>query len=154
PRFFAELDDRVIEVCVQPIHAAGDQGARNNPLAWLLATRPWDQAQLATLAALTGGKVSLEAPSVTLTAPTTLSEIVLLRPLRDWQDHTVRLLRLEYQTPELGRMVESDAGRSAVFVAFGLLVLVAMWLALRAWVLRPLSLVSHSLAQGDAAPVR
>src|SRR6185369_14703055 len=71
----------------------------------------------------------------------------------DWQGYPLHLLRLDYAAPELDRLGESNNVQVGVFVAFGLLVLVAMWLALQAWVLRPLGLISASLKQADPAVI-
>ncbi len=152
PRFFAETADALIEVCVRRLHAT-TAAADATGAPWLVVTRVWDAAQLELLAGLTGSVVSLAAPSTTapLLAP---GEIVLLRPLSDWQGHPLRLLRVDYQAPEIDRLGESNGTQVMVFVVFGLLVLVAMWLALQAWVLRPLGLISASLKQDDRAVIR
>jgi signal transduction histidine kinase len=42
--------------------------------------------------------------------------------------------------------VQADWRQARVFFAFGLLLIVAMWLALQAWILRPLSRIGDSLA--------
>src|SRR6185369_17286381 len=128
----------------------GDTSGNTAP--WLLATRVWDQTQLEALAGLTGSTVSLVAPSAT-TPPAGPEKITLLRPLSDWQGYPLHLLRLDYAAPELDRLGESNNVQVGVFVAFGLLVLVAMWLALQAWVLRPLGLISASLKQADPAVI-
>jgi signal transduction histidine kinase len=149
PRFFAERAGALIEISVRRLVGPGPEGER---APWLLASRVWDQGLLDLLAELTGSEVSLVAPSVT-NAPATDGEIVLLRPLADWQGHPLRLLQIRYHAPALEREGASNRLQVAVVIGFGLLVLVAMWLALQAWVLRPLGLISASLRQEDRAVI-
>lgn len=151
PRFFAETADTLLEVCVRRLPAPAHD-ANNHPAPWLLATRIWDKSQLDLLSELTGSAVSLVAPSAT-TPPPAANEIVLLRPLPDWQGHPLRLLRVDYHGPELDRLRQTNRTQVAVFVVFGLLVLVAMWRALQHWVLRPLGLISTSLRQQDVTAI-
>ncbi len=151
PRFFAEASDQLIEICVRRLRAPVDPAGAGGT-AWLLLSRAWNQSHLATLAATTGGTVSIVAPSATAQS-SRATEIILLRPLADWQGHALRLLRVDYQAPELARMARDNRSQATVFVVFGLLILVALWLALQAWVLRPLGLIGASLAQENRAVI-
>jgi signal transduction histidine kinase len=152
PRFFVEAANALLEVCVRRLHPPAErEGPSGAP--WLLVTRVWDQNQIDTLAGLTGSAVALVPASTTLPASGP-GRIVLLRPLADWQGYPLRLLRLDYQAPELERLGTTNGVQVGVFVIFGLLVLVAMWLALQAWVLRPLGLISSSLKSEDGAAIQ
>ena len=152
PRFFVEAAGALREVCVRRLHPPADRAGPNGA-PWLLAMRAWDQNQIDTLAGLTGSTVSLVPASSTIPTSTP-GKIVLLRPLSDWQGYPLHLLRLDYQAPELERLGNTNGVQVGVFVIFGLLVLVAMWLALQAWVLRPLGLISSSLKSEDGAAIQ
>ncbi len=149
PRFFAEAGGQLLEVCIRRLPAAGS-AARG----WLMVARHWDEAQLKTLAALTDSRATLAPPQNSAAIPQGPATITLLRPLNDWQGHPVQTLRLDYEAPELSRMLQTDSHQAEIFIAFGLLVTAALGLALQGWVLRPLARIRDSLASGDTAPIR
>ncbi len=144
PRFFAEPPDGLLEVCVRRLQMPGK--ARRD---WLVVARRWDGNQLRTLADLTESAVSLEPPEAITQPPAADSHIVLLRPLVDPKGHPVRTLRVEYNASSLKQAVQTDWQQALVFLSFGLLVLVSVAFSLQAWVLRPLSDISTSLARHD-----
>lgn len=149
PHFFAEADGELMEISLRrlPQTAAGGAG-------WLMIARRWDDTWLRALGDLTDSAISL-VPLSERTAPAESgNKIVLLRPLTDWRGHPLQMLRLDYQAPELSRLLQTDSRQSHVFVVFGVLLVVAFGLALQAWVLRPLKHIGESLASGDPAPMR
>jgi signal transduction histidine kinase len=149
PRFFDRADGTLTEFCVRRL-TARPPGAAD----WLVAARKWDDAQLRALAELADSQVTLGGPEETSHAATTPDTLVIVRTLPDWQGHPLQTLRLEYRAPELNRAVQADWRQTELFVAFGLLLIVAVGLALNAWVLRPLGLVGEALAHGSPVPVQ
>lgn len=137
PRFFADTPAGLMEVAARRITGTSE---------WVAVARGWDESQLQTLAELTESRVSLH-PAIELAQPPPGDlRVVLQRPLSDWQGHTVRVLRLEHTAEEIEQAIRTDWHEVQVFLAFGLLVLVAVGLALNGWVLRPLNLITQSLA--------
>jgi len=147
-RFFARDAVGLIEVAVRRL-AAANRGERD----WLMATRRWDPAQLRALAALTDGSVTLAGPGE-IADPPTGADVVVTRPLADWQGHPLQTLVVTHHAAEIDRAVSDDWRQAGIFTAFGLLVLTALGLAVHQWVLRPLDRIGASLARNDPAPVQ
>lgn len=145
-RFFTEMRGAIAEICIRRLPPLGGRDRD-----WLVVMRRWDDAWLRTLGNLTDSATSLVAPTGSATAATAGTKIVLLRPLPDWQGRPLRLLRIDYDSPELNRLLQTDSRQARIFVVFGLLLTVALGLALNAWVLRPLASIGESLARGDPA---
>lgn len=153
--FFAEHHEDVIEVRGAPIQPSKDTTRSSTPVGWLLVARQWDAAHLRTLANLTECETHLTGPNDTVTpAPAAEAGIELIRPLIDWQGHTLRLLHLRRAVPEVTQMLYADAFEARIFVGFGLLVIVSLGLSLHRWVLQPLGWIGESLARGDTGPIR
>ena len=142
PRFFSESAGELIEVSVRRIQVA----ARPRGAEWIVAARRWDDAQLHALAGLTEARVSLRPAHENAQVPVGDAPIVLVRPLNDWRGHPLRVLRVEAQSTEIDQAIRADWRQVLIFVAFGLLVIGAMALALQQWVLHPLRHIGHSLA--------
>jgi signal transduction histidine kinase len=145
PHFYADQNSGLVELSVRRLPGSGG----GNPARWLVLARMWDDAHLRTLASLTESKISLLPPAQNSRAAARSSDVVVLRPLNDWRGREVRVLRVEHAETELANMVQADARSVQIFIAFGLLVLTAVGLALQLWVLRPLKRISESLARKD-----
>jgi signal transduction histidine kinase len=138
PRFFVAAGADLLEICGRRLQAPGVQDR-------LFVARRWDADRLRAIAELTEATVKLTGPEEVAQPPRQATEIVLLRPLADWRGHALRTLRVDYQAPELARAVSSDWRQAQVLILYGVLLITAVGLALRTWVLRPLRLVSESL---------
>lgn len=147
-RFFAESAVGLLEICVRRL-VTKDPELRE----WVVVARLWDEAQQRALAQLTESVVEIGGPAEINQPVVADSHIVLLRTLADWQGQALRTLKVAYDATGLGRTVQTDWEQGLIFLAFGLLVLVAVALALQDWVLRPLSQIGESLAQNDAKRV-
>ncbi|MBL9189750.1 MAG: hypothetical protein JNK23_19875 [Opitutaceae bacterium] len=146
PRFFAEAGGELLELCARPIRATGSGH-------WLLAARRWDESLVQSLAALTESTVTLRPAHEAAHTPENNQNLVLLRPLADASGRTLRVLRIDYQLPGLEDAIGNDWNQTLLFVAFGLLLLASVALALRRWVLRPLAAIGESLAAGHGTAV-
>jgi signal transduction histidine kinase len=145
PRFFVDLPrEGLFEVCIRRL-----QPARPDNAEWLIAARRWDETQLRALESLTEARVSLRGAHENVQAPADEDRIELLRPLNDWRGHAIRTLRVEARATEVGNAIQADWRQVQVFVAFGLLVIAAMALALHQWVASPLNRIGASLATGN-----
>jgi signal transduction histidine kinase len=115
---------------------------------WLAVARRWNDARLEQLAALADCTVRLAAPSPdAATAPGEWR-----RTLADVNGRTVREIIFTPRTavPATGSVFTWPL--VLLCAAFGSLLLVAVWLAVSRWVLRPLGLIAGSLR--EAAPER
>jgi signal transduction histidine kinase len=139
PQFFVESDGRLDEIAIRRLANPVDGD-------WIIVARAWDEPHLRGLAAVTESDVSLRGIEEASEAPHAGSAIVLSRTLADWRDHPLRQLRLEYRATEMEQAAEPDWRLARVFFSFGLLLLVAVWLAIQAWVTRPLARIRESLA--------
>ncbi len=148
PRFFALDGPSVLEICVRARPATDAL-----PRLWIAAARPWDEAHLRTLRELTESRVSLAAPHDLAAPPEAAGDIVLSRPLPDWQGHPLRTLRIASSAPDITRAAALDGHRSRVLLGFGALLLLALGLALHRWVLHPLRTIERSLGRQDPHPV-
>lgn len=142
-RFFSESDAGLLELAVAPVVL--EPGA--SPWGWLLAARRWDDAHLRVLGSLTEGRVTLDLHP----AATPASDHVHVRLLPDWQGRPLRSLQVSY--PPASAMAGLGGTDLAVFLAFGLLLMAGLGLALHRWVLQPLGRIGASLAAGGPAPL-
>lgn len=137
----------LLEICAQSLQSAPTA----NPAGWVLAARRWDTGYIQLLANLTEGHVTLELPGISTALPAGFA--VHRRALRDWQGRPVRWLQVAYPEPITPRWFEIHAPETTLFLSFGLLVVVALALSLRHWVLQPLQHIGASLAHGEIAPI-
>jgi signal transduction histidine kinase len=148
PHFYAEQNGELVELSIRRLVAT----ANGNQNGWLMLGRRWDEGHLQTLAGLTESKISLVSASANSRPDNTAAGVVVvLRPLADWRGHEIRVLRVEHTESDLAEMTQADARTVRVFIAFGLLVMTAVGIALQVWVLRPLKRISESLAQKNPA---
>ena len=148
PRFFAEQGGELFEVCLRRIPGGSDR-------PWLLLAHRWDENHLAALSGLTESTVTLAPARATAHAPSaTRGNLVLLRPLNDWQGNPLRVLRLEYADPAEDSLLQAHSWQLWLFILFGLLVLAALGLGLQRWVLRPLRQISDSLAHDETSSIQ
>jgi signal transduction histidine kinase len=145
PRFFAEADGQLLEICARPLRPGGERH-------WLLLARRWDESLARALSALTESTVTLRPAHELARPPEAESNLVLLRPLADSAGRPLRTLRLDHALAEAERALETDWRQTLMFIVFGLLVLLAVTLALQAWVLRPLTVIGEGLASPTGAP--
>jgi signal transduction histidine kinase len=59
-----------------------------------------------------------------------------------------------FPAPDFTETLARDTLAAYLFVAFGLLVVIALWLGVRRWVLQPLDRISTSLGTGDLGPLQ
>jgi hypothetical protein len=94
PRFFVEHGGALLELSIRRVQAAIDASR-----PWIVLARKWDAAMLTTLANLTESTLSLRSSEALALTPELSGDLVLLRPLHDWQGRTIRVLRLDYAVP-------------------------------------------------------
>jgi signal transduction histidine kinase len=139
PRFFVEHEGRLHEIGIRRLANPVDGD-------WVVVARVWDEPHLRGLAAATESDVSLRGIAEATEGTHAGSRIVLSRTLADWRGHPLRQLRLENRAMEIEQAVEPDWRLARFFFAFGLLLIAAAWLAIQAWVTRPLARIGDSLA--------
>jgi len=150
PHFFLEHGSDLLEVRGAPI---SPDGATNRPLpGWLLVARRWDEAYLKNLADLTESTVSLATPDDPTPSPAD-PHLILHHSLDDWHGRPLRILTIDHDASDLREVQAPAAFQARIFVAFGLLVIAALGLALQGWVLRPLNWITDSLKRGDTTPI-
>jgi signal transduction histidine kinase len=152
---FAEHHGSVIEIRGAPIQPSEDTQRKAPAAGWLIVARRWDESYLRTLTSLTACDVQLRRPGEpALQQPESKTHVSLIRPLKDGNGTTIRLLHLHRNLPEIAQMVQSEAYEARTFVAFGLLVIVSLALGLQRWVLQPLGRIGESLSTGSPAAIQ
>jgi signal transduction histidine kinase len=143
-RFFRVVDNRLLEIFVQRLGVVTDPAT-----GWLVLAQPWSDVYLAKLGAVLESSVELLSAENGGALSNRPEGTGVLRPLLDETGQAIRFLRLEYVDREPSHTLQTHSRVIAVFVVFGLLIVVALALALQQWVLRPLDRISASLAQSD-----
>jgi signal transduction histidine kinase len=124
------------------------------PAGWLVVARRWDDAQLLTLANLTESEVQWAPPGAPAAEPRSAADLVTLRrTLADWRGRPVRTRLVTHRVPEFEVLRDTVVLQTGTVLVFGLVLVVALAVALHAWVLRPLRGVRESLARGDPGPL-
>jgi signal transduction histidine kinase len=145
--FFAEDAHGIWQVSGAPVPISPDTHG------WLLAARRWDEMQVTHLGQVSDSQVHLLSPD-TAGAEADDKVVRFLRPLNDWQGKPLRLLSMEQILP--GALVSSidwDGYVIKLFISFGALLVVALALCVRVWILNPLNSIGESLARHDPAPI-
>lgn len=141
--FFAESRSGLLEVWRLPIKPPG----KVTPAGWLVMARLWDARHLADLGRLSESELVL-APA-DQPAPAGDNEHVLRVPLLGADGRPVRHLIARQRLPDFSENLARDTVAAYLFTAFGVLLVVSLWLAVRQWVLRPLDRISESLARDN-----
>lgn len=150
--FFAENSAGLWQYCVSNV-AAPAGSAPDVVRGWLVAARRWDGTQMAHLARLTDSQVRFTDVNSSAIAAGDDARLILNRPLNDARGRAVRVLQLEQNTSDLSAVVQWENHVTWLFVGFGLLLLVALALCIRVWVLQPLHRISESLAKQNAIAI-
>jgi signal transduction histidine kinase len=145
--FFAESRDGLLEVWVNVVTDAGP-GHRG----WLLVAKLWGQQHLATLGRLAEARIQLGPPVPSPTRDRPRAQLLI--PLPDFHALPIRQLMVGFPAPDFTETLARDTLAAYLFVAFGLLVVIALWLGVRRWVLQPLDRISTSLGTGDLGPLQ
>lgn len=140
--YFYESRDGLLEIWSHPVTAA--PGAP--PAGVLLVSRLWDSAYVDTLSRLSTSALQLQPAGTTAGHADPGTRRL---PLTGPDGAVVRQLQLRPSLPQPGDFFTGGAATARVFVAFGLLLLLAVWLGLRRWVVQPLNAISASLQYGN-----
>ncbi|HLP26203.1 MAG TPA: sensor histidine kinase [Acidobacteriota bacterium] len=111
------------------------------------------EAWLAHLAAITDADTRLEEPRVMFGETAPARTLQVRRLLTDLEARPLRQLVLERPWPTDAEPAFATWRIALLFVAFGVLLVVALGLAVRRWVLLPLQLIGDSLRQKDPATI-
>lgn len=147
--FFAESRDGLLEVWSASIIPSGPDAA---PVGRLLISRLWSNRHLATLGHLSEADLVLapvEPPGV---SPETGNAIRL--PLPGADGRPLRHLVMRLPLADFSETVARDTLAAYLFIIFGVFVVLALWLAVRRWVLQPLDFIGESLARDNPASIR
>jgi len=140
--FFVESRDGPLEIWCVPIQPAGNSGTARH--GYLAVAGLWNSQRLTTLSRVADAELVLAPPD----QPVDPLHVIALP---DMTGKPLRHLAMRQPEPDFRESVARDAVAAYLFVAFGLLVVVSLWLAVRQWILRPLDLIGQSLAQANPA---
>ncbi|MDB6114110.1 MAG: Signal transduction histidine kinase [Lacunisphaera sp.] len=147
--YFTEGRDGLLEVWAEP---AGASAAAGEPWGWLLVAKAWNPRFLSTLSRLTEYNLQLAPASVPVAEELKPAHLLLALPGPDGAP--VRQLQAGLPATDFAQTLAGDTLAVRLLLAFGLLVIVTVWLGIRQWVLRPLGQISDSLAREDVAVIR
>lgn len=147
--FFAESRDGLLEVWQHPIASPSSGSA---PGGWLLLARLWGGKHLAALGQLSEAELLL-VPADQPPAKEIVGREIRL-PLPGYDGRPVRQLVVRQALTDFSVTLARDTWVAYLFLGFGILVVLALWLAVRQWVLRPLDHIGESLRRNDPALIR
>lgn len=142
--FFAESRDGLLEIWQKSIALPASGSAS---VGWLMLARLWNASHLAALGQSSEAELLLVPADQPPTAESSTREIRL--PLPDFEGRPVRHLVVRQALPDFAATLARDTRAAYLFLAFGVLVVLALWLAVRQWVLRPLDRIGESLRRND-----
>lgn len=143
--FFSDSRDGPLEVWCVPIDPSPGLGV--NPQGYLVVSKLWNASHLALLS-------RVAEMDLLLAPPDQQSDPLGRLTLPDADGKPLLHLVMRQPEPDFRESVARDAVAAYLFIAFGLLVVVSLWLAVRRWILRPLDLIGRSLAQGNPESIR
>jgi signal transduction histidine kinase len=132
--FFSESRDGLLEVDARRV---GDLG-------WLVIARAWNGSFVETLGHLTDSAIRIAPAGGSVVSD---DGPLLRRPLRGADARPLRTLEARFPDPAPDKSLWPDLFAVQLFIAFGLLLVAAVWLSLRAWVIGPLDAIEASLLQ-------
>lgn len=145
--FFAQSRDGLLEIWQHQVAPEGTE-----PRGRLLVAKLWSPRYLATLSRLVEARIQLGPP---LPVPATgRPNTRLMIPLKDLHGTTLQQLVVWFPPPDFAETLARDTLAANLFVAFGLLVVTALWLGVRRWVLNPLDQITESLAREDTTLIQ
>jgi signal transduction histidine kinase len=147
--FFAESRDGLLEVWCVPIQPENREAVLQGHL---VVARLWHAGYLAQLAQLTDANLVLAPINAPPLLHSTFEQLDLA--LRGADGKPVRVLQARYPDPDFSATLAQDTTAVRLLVGFGLLVVVALWLAVRRWILRPLDCIGESLARDNPACIQ
>lgn len=147
--FFSESPAGLLEIWAQPIVASSSASASHG---WLLIARLWDPAHLQHLGQLGEAELTLGPAEGPGSSAENSHEIH--RPLPGADGRPVRHLLMRVRPNDLSGVLARDTVAAYLFLGFGVLVVLALWLAVRRWVIRPLDSIGESLAQDNPAAIQ
>jgi signal transduction histidine kinase len=142
--FFAESREGLLEVWSE---ALTPDTSPQRVDGYLLVARLWNDDHLASLGKLAELDLFLTPADQLHDEPAPLA-------LRDANGRPLRHLVMRQRETSFREGLARDAAAGYLFVSFGLLMVTALWLAVRVWILRPLDQIGQSLAQNNPAPIR
>lgn len=152
--FYFLADDVLYELRGAAIVPSDDVQRAQTPHGYLLVARRWDDAHLAMLAKLCEGSVEITS-YIQRPGPVVVDrQIHLHRNLPDYLGQPLRILHINYNSSELLRISETDNWEAGIFMVFGVTTIVMVSFCVWRWVLRPLALISESLATGSLIPIQ
>ncbi len=147
--FFTESRDGLLEIWQSPIVSPDSE---KSPAGSLLLARLWNAAHLGTLGQLSDAELLLVPADQPSGPEGTVRETRLSLP--DAEGRPVRQLVVRQALPDFTTTLTRDTFAAYLFLAFGILVVLALWLAVRQWVLRPLDRIGESLRRNDPALIQ
>ncbi len=144
--FFTDSRDGLLEVWAEPV---GQIGAGSTGQGWLLVSRLWNNQYLSRLGRLVDARLQLVPAGGTPLTPPTQAQMLL--PFVNIEHQPLQQLQVQFAAPDFSDVLAADTLAARLFVIFGLLLIIGVWLSLQQWVLRPLGLITRSLAQGNTA---
>ncbi|HEX2101059.1 MAG TPA: CHASE4 domain-containing protein, partial [Candidatus Synoicihabitans sp.] len=153
PWFFHESNAGLLEIRGAPVQPSDDFERTQPAQGWFFVARHWDGDLLESLGRLTETHAELiRADEASVDGPEA-GPISFHRSLPDWRGQPLRYLRATRQAAEVAGTLTIDTRQTQIFVLFGVAALLALVVALRWWVLRPLGAIEASLAQRSSAPI-
>ncbi len=146
---FARTPAGLLEIRVEPIRTAANINRLDAGSGWLVAGELWDAERLGMLASLVNAKISL-APPDAAAADSDPHVLHLALPLPDWNGRPLEALAADFAPPALLNLEEDRVTDLGVFIFCGTAILVTLLLTTYRWLVRPLRLLTTSLAQHDA----
>jgi signal transduction histidine kinase/CheY-like chemotaxis protein len=157
-RFHAVTDQGVAELYTAPIQPSDDNARATAPQGYFVVAKLWDDEELETAGAIVGGSMRVEtlnavdAPTPTDAAPSAVAgdSIVVSRTLPGIDGVDVARLSLELPSPFIGA-ARTDVDRLlATCTAFGVIVVLLVFVFLMRWVQSPLRRIVGALRTESA----
>jgi signal transduction histidine kinase len=146
--YFSESRDGLLEIWSVPIKPPENPGPASGHF---VVGRLWDARHLARLAQLTEASLVLAPVEAAPVKKETVLQVD--RPLADRDGNTLRILQARFPDPDFSSKLARDANAVRLMVGFCVLVILALWLAVRRWILQPLDCIGESLTRGDPAGI-
>jgi signal transduction histidine kinase len=148
--FFLHSAEGLLEIRTAPIQPSADTKRTTPPRGWFVVARLWDADYQKTLEQVLESEVHVSAGDFPARERKS-DEVVLDRPLRDWQGRTIGHLRTVYAMRHAEAVALGNDTELLLFLGFGAVVIAAAAIGVSRWVVRPLHRLEQSLANNSPA---
>lgn len=152
PHFFKKTPQGWLELRGAPVQRGDDEDRSSQAQGWFFVGRIWDDTFFQALRPMDTIEFTVREPTEA-TAPHSISVLKASHPLADEAGHTIAVLDVVHDTPEIIEWTEAGIDETTLWIVFALLNVVVLGVVLQWGIAQPLRKTAEALRRNDIAPI-